>query len=190
MASHCTPVGLLSFGEDKGLLRKQRKSVSTHNFTIRFVLTTDGIVLSRGSGRINRIHRMMTPRVAAILNGRLPLASCRRASCALNLLWVEIGYRPVSFLPLALPPPEGRRLDSSSAEKSVAGLGRVRCDWGVVFFATPMIPAGRAGHRLCFIVTSRPSSSVRCSFFHGHWVTLFIVGAHSSSRRNLCGWSG
>ena len=26
MASHCTPVGLLSFGKGKGVLRKQRKS--------------------------------------------------------------------------------------------------------------------------------------------------------------------
>ena len=106
--------------------------------------------------------------------------------CA-HLLWVEIGYRPVSFLPLALPPPEGRRLDSSSAEKSVAGLGRVRCDWGVVFFATPMIPAGRAGIDCASSsrLDLRPLFAAASSMDIG--VTLFIVGAHSSSRRTFAG---
>ena len=66
MASHCTPVGLLSFSTGKGMLRKQRKSYRRSCFTIRFYLTTDGTVLSRGSSRINRIRYAKTPRVAAI----------------------------------------------------------------------------------------------------------------------------
>ena len=120
-----------------------------------------------------------------------PVGRDRLPSCLVPPLPLALSDFPFPCFdfpfPLALPPPEGRRLESSSVEKSAAGLDRARCDWGVVFFATPIIPAGRtgAGCASSSRLDHRPLFAAAASIDIG--ATLFIEGAHSSSRRTFAG---
>ena len=94
------PPGSSQLCHRRGYAEEAAEVVSAHGFTIRFYLTTDGNILSRGSSRNNRIRYAKTPRVAAVM--------ARSATCD-----VQLGYTctvalsslrselPFSFVPFS-----------------------------------------------------------------------------------------
>ena len=130
------PPGSSQLCHRRGYAEEAAEVVSAHGFTIRFYLTTDGNILSRGSSRINRplcedtTRRCVDGSVCYLrrttgLRVRSPFPlGARPSPCSpfpLSPFPLPLWACPCPFpSELALSPflpPEGRRLLSSSTEK-------------------------------------------------------------------------